>query len=45
MDDYNIERLNELKPNNSLARVELLGKYNPSGEIIIEDPYSVSKVF
>ncbi|XP_033210248.1 low molecular weight phosphotyrosine protein phosphatase-like isoform X2 [Belonocnema kinseyi] len=39
MDDYNIGRLNELKPKNSLARVELLGKYHPSGEIIIEDPY------
>ena len=44
MDYYNLDRLYEMKPKNSRAQVELLGEYNPSGEMIIEDPYFVSKV-
>ncbi|XP_043484099.1 low molecular weight phosphotyrosine protein phosphatase 1-like [Leptopilina heterotoma] len=39
MDEYNLSKLIELKPKNCRAQVELLGKYHPSGEVIIEDPY------
>ncbi|XP_051165993.1 low molecular weight phosphotyrosine protein phosphatase-like [Leptopilina boulardi] len=39
MDEYNLSRLKELQPKNCRAKVELLGKYHPNGEIIIEDPY------
>ncbi|XP_020277786.1 low molecular weight phosphotyrosine protein phosphatase-like [Pseudomyrmex gracilis] len=39
MDDANIQELNGLKPNECKAKVELLGSYDPSGEIIIRDPY------
>ncbi len=31
-----------MKPKNARARVELLGRYDPQGELIIEDPYYVS---
>lgn len=41
MDYYNIQKLTSMKPNDSKAEVELLGQYDPNGEIIIEDPYCV----
>jgi len=39
MDYENIEHLNNQKPENCRATVELLGSYDPSGEKIIRDPY------
>ena len=39
MDDNNIEDINDVKPKNSKAVVELLGKYDPQKQTIIEDPY------
>ncbi|XP_043605153.1 low molecular weight phosphotyrosine protein phosphatase-like isoform X2 [Bombus pyrosoma] len=39
MDNSNIEELNNMKPANCTAKIELLGKYDPKGEIIIKDPY------
>lgn len=41
MDEGNISHLNSIKPRGSKAKVELLGKYDPQGEVIIEDPYFV----
>lgn len=41
MDNDNIQDLNSLKPKECRAKVELLGSYDPSGEIIIRDPYYV----
>jgi len=41
MDHQNIEDLNTQKPENCRAKVELLGNYDPSGIIIIRDPYYV----
>ncbi|KAK2589022.1 hypothetical protein KPH14_001865 [Odynerus spinipes] len=38
MDNYIMEYLYELQPASSKAIVELLGKYDPNGEIIIRDP-------
>ena len=43
MDEENIEELNRMKPKDSVAKIELLGKYDPQGETIIRDPYYVSK--
>ncbi|XP_015590822.1 low molecular weight phosphotyrosine protein phosphatase [Cephus cinctus] len=39
MDNDNISELNRLKPQNCSAKIELLGQYDPNGEIIIRDPY------
>ncbi|EFN60980.1 Low molecular weight phosphotyrosine protein phosphatase [Camponotus floridanus] len=39
MDNANIQDLNNLKPKECRAKVELLGSYDPNGEIIIRDPY------
>lgn len=39
MDDQNIADLNQRKPTNATAKIELLGKYDPNGETIIRDPY------
>ncbi|XP_054164607.1 low molecular weight phosphotyrosine protein phosphatase-like [Oppia nitens] len=39
MDDNNIDDINGVKPKNSKAVVELLGKYDPQKQTIIEDPY------
>ena len=39
MDSNNISDINEYKPKGSKALVELLGKYDPKGQTIIEDPY------
>ncbi|XP_044590354.1 low molecular weight phosphotyrosine protein phosphatase 2-like isoform X1 [Cotesia glomerata] len=39
MDQYNIEQLEKIKPEGSNAKIELLGSYNPNGDIIIEDPF------
>lgn len=46
MDDYNVEDLNEIKPNDATARIFLLGDFdpNPNGERIIRDPYCVSSM-
>lgn len=41
MDDYNIEDLSDLKPNDAKARIFLLGDFDPQGERIIRDPYCV----
>lgn len=42
MDYYNIEHLGRIQAQGTSARIELLGKYDPEGDIIIEDPYFVS---
>ncbi|XP_043472484.1 low molecular weight phosphotyrosine protein phosphatase 1-like [Leptopilina heterotoma] len=39
MDEENMEELERMKPKNAKAKLELLGKYDPEGEIIIRDPY------
>ncbi|XP_066591118.1 low molecular weight phosphotyrosine protein phosphatase-like isoform X2 [Prorops nasuta] len=39
MDEDNIDELESMKPNKSKAQIELLGKYDPKGELIIRDPY------
>lgn len=44
MDACNIHILCKMKPENSKATIELLGKYNPNGEVIIRDPIFVSIV-
>lgn len=41
MDHENIKDLNSQKPENCRAKVTLLGSYDPSGDIIIRDPYYV----
>lgn len=41
MDNDNIQDINGLKPKECRAKVELLGSYDPSGEVIIRDPYYV----
>ncbi|XP_011067387.1 PREDICTED: low molecular weight phosphotyrosine protein phosphatase-like isoform X4 [Acromyrmex echinatior] len=38
MDKYIIDILYEKQPEDSQAKIELLGKYDPSGVIIIKDP-------
>ncbi|KAG5341334.1 PPAC phosphatase, partial [Acromyrmex charruanus] len=38
MDKYIIDVLYEKQPEDSQAKIELLGKYDPSGIIIIKDP-------
>lgn len=42
MDEYNIDELNDLKPNDCTAKIMLLGDFDPEGERIIHDPYCVS---
>lgn len=39
MDNANIRDIEEIKPPNSTAKIELLGSYDPKGETIIKDPY------
>lgn len=41
MDEYNIQKLNELKPDDFHAKILLLGDFDPEGERIIRDPYCV----
>lgn len=41
MDEYNIYRLCEMQPDDSEATIELLGKYDPAGEVVIRDPLFV----
>lgn len=41
MDDYIIHNLYELQPEDSSAKIELLGKYDPAGILIIRDPLFV----
>ncbi|XP_012528471.1 low molecular weight phosphotyrosine protein phosphatase 1 isoform X2 [Monomorium pharaonis] len=38
MDEYIIHNLYEMRPDNSRAKIELLGKYDPAGTVIIRDP-------
>lgn len=38
MDEFNIQKLYEMRPKDSLAKIELLGKYDPAGIVIIRDP-------
>jgi len=42
MDHENIEDLKSIEPDQSIAKIGLLGSYDPDGELIIEDPYYVS---
>ncbi|XP_076176076.1 low molecular weight phosphotyrosine protein phosphatase [Ptiloglossa arizonensis] len=39
MDNSNIQELNNMKPSNCTAKIELLGNYDPEGEVLIRDPY------
>ncbi|CAL1541328.1 unnamed protein product [Lymnaea stagnalis] len=39
MDHANISDIKDLAPANSLAKISLLGEYDPQNELIIEDPY------
>ncbi|XP_067137073.1 low molecular weight phosphotyrosine protein phosphatase-like [Centruroides vittatus] len=39
MDHNNIEDIKDFAPNSHSANIELLGKYDPKGELIIRDPY------
>ncbi|KAH9407298.1 phosphatase [Tyrophagus putrescentiae] len=39
MDRENIRNINSKRPANATAKVELLGSYDPQGQLIIEDPY------
>ncbi|XP_015126996.1 low molecular weight phosphotyrosine protein phosphatase [Diachasma alloeum] len=39
MDDFNIDELSRVKPESSKAQIELLGKYDPEGDVIIRDPF------
>lgn len=41
MDEFNIQKLYEMRPKDSLAKIELLGKYDPAGIVIIRDPLFV----
>lgn len=41
MDLDNIEQLNNIKPLECHAKIELLGNYHPNGQKIIRDPYYV----
>jgi len=38
-DKSNVEDLDDFKPSDATARVELFGNYDPKGEPIIHDPY------
>lgn len=38
MDEYIIHRLYEMQPRGSQAKIELLGKYDPAGIVVIRDP-------
>lgn len=43
MDDDNIEHLKDMRPKDDTgAKIELLGKYDPAEELIIRDPYYVN---
>lgn len=42
MDEYIIHELHKMQPINGRATIELLGKYDPAGIIIIRDPFFVS---
>lgn len=37
MDEYIIEKLYEMKPKDNRATIELLGKYDPAGIVVIRD--------
>lgn len=39
MDEYNLEEIHSMKPQDSSAVISLLGSFDPQGETIIEDPY------
>lgn len=41
MDEYIIHKLYGMQPGDSQAVIELLGKYDPAGEVIIRDPLFV----
>jgi len=41
MDEYIIHKLYEMQPQDSRATIELLGKYDPAGIVIIRDPLFV----
>ena len=41
MDYNNIQHLRHIKPLGSIAEIDLLGRYDPEGEVVIEDPYLV----
>lgn len=39
MDSNNMSDIEDVKPKNSKATIQLIGDYHPTGECIIEDPY------
>lgn len=39
MDESNISNIKRMAPSNSTSKIELLGSYDPEGQLIIEDPY------
>jgi len=41
MDEYIMHRLYEMQPEDSQAKIELLGKYDPAGIVVIRDPLFV----
>lgn len=41
MDNENISDLKERAPSDSIAKILLLGDFDPNGERIIRDPYYV----
>lgn len=38
-DQSNVEDLDDFKPKDATAKVELFGRYDPEGKMIINDPY------
>lgn len=42
MDEYNLNDLNDFKPDDCTAKILLLGDFDSLGERIIRDPYCVS---
>lgn len=41
MDEYIIRILYEMRPKDNPATIELLGKYDPAGIVVIRDPLFV----
>lgn len=45
MDEYIMHSLYEMQPEDSRATIELLGKYDPAGIVVIRDPLFVRIFF
>lgn len=41
MDEYIIHKLYEMRPEDNQTTIELLGKYDPAGIVVIRDPLFV----